>query len=102
MKHKNLNIEETANSDLGAVIGSFNWTSDEKLKLEQLGYSVFSHEKYPTARRGMYTLEKELLYNKIWYKVGKEGTAMDVDGDWGWCRSWSSYETFNDMLKNCR
>ncbi len=102
MENKTSTINETTNGIKSDVIGSFNWTSDEKLKLEQLGYNVFSHEKYPSASKGDYRLEKELLYNKIWYKVGEEGTAMDVDGDWGWCRSWSSYKTFEDMLKNCR
>lgn len=102
MGNKTLNNYKPPMAYISDVIGSFNWTSDEKLKLEQLGYSVFSHEKYPSASKGDYTLEKELLYNKIWYKVGEEGTAMDVDGDWGWCRSWSSYKTFEDMLKNCR
>jgi len=63
---------------------------------------VYCDEKYPSATKGGYRLEKELLYKKVSYNLGIEGTAIDVDGNWGWCRSWRRYETLDDALKNCR
>ena len=102
LEEQNLNESQNQQLNIGAVIGSFNWTSDEKEKLERLGYFVYCDEKYPSASKGDYKIEKELFYKKVSYNLGVEGTAMDVDGDWGWCRSWSRYETLDDALKNCR
>jgi len=33
------------------------------------------------------------------YEVGIEGTAMDIDGDWGWCRTWRSVKTLEEAIK---
>lgn len=32
------------------------------------------------------------------YSVGIEGTAMDVDGDWGWCRTWVNCKTLEEAI----
>jgi len=102
IEEQNLNELQKPQLNIGAVIGSFNWTSEEVAKLKDLGYFVYSDEKYPSASKGDYRIEKDLLYKKVSYNLGTEGTAMDCDGDWGWCRSWRRYETLDDALKNCR
>jgi hypothetical protein len=102
IEEQNLNELQKPQLNIPAVIGSFNWNSVERDKLKDLGYFVYSDEKYPSASKGDYRIEKELLYKKVSYNLGTEGTAMDCDGDWGWCRSWRRYETLDEALKNCR
>jgi hypothetical protein len=32
------------------------------------------------------------------YTVGIEGTAPDIEGDWGWCRTWRSVKTLEEAI----
>lgn len=33
------------------------------------------------------------------YKVGVEGTAYDVDGELGWCRTWHGTKSLEEAIK---
>jgi len=78
---------------------NINWSAEEVTKLKELGFFVFSHEKYPAVSKRTYEIQKQMIGGNVGYLVGEEGRAMDVDGDWGWCRSWSTKESLEDALK---
>lgn len=74
------------------------WTEAETSLLKERGFTAYGS----FADRHGITLHKEIKYNTMYYSVGIEGTAYDVDGDLGWCRSWSSYKSLDEALGACR
>lgn len=76
------------------------WTKEEENMLKSMGLLTYGS----WASKDDITFHKEERYRKgqIWYGVGKEGRAPDIDGDWGWCRSWSYYKTLEEAIKNCK
>ena len=71
-----------------------NFTEDEVKFLETNGYSVLKwfalKSNFPEINK-----RKSELYP---YEVGVEGMAMDVDGDWGWCRTWKLAKTLEEAI----
>lgn len=55
-----------------------------------LGYSAF-RPNYPNIDK-----DDSKLYP---FSVGIEGTATDVDGDSGWCRTWHRCATFEEAME---
>ncbi|MFA5953085.1 MAG: hypothetical protein WC812_00670 [Candidatus Pacearchaeota archaeon] len=101
------NLENLNQENITENIINLKWTEEEKSKLEEKEYFVYSSEEVSFARKKDIVIRKEfcryhLKKDKIEYYVGIEGTAMDVDGDWGWCCTWYDYKHFEDALKECR
>jgi len=71
-----------------------NFTKEETEFLESNGYSVL---KWFAWKGNLPKIDKTKseLYP---YEVGVEGTAMDVDGDWGWCRTWKKAKTLEEAI----
>jgi hypothetical protein len=75
---------------------SYPYFNKEEIEfLEKNGYSVLNWFAWKDKQPKIYKNNSKLYP----YEVGIEGTAMDVDGDWGWCRTWKLVETLEEAIK---
>jgi hypothetical protein len=72
-----------------------NFNDEETEFLKKNGYSVLNWFAWKENKPKIHKQKSELYP----YQVGIEGTAMDVDGDWGWCRTWHSVKTLDEAIK---
>lgn len=80
---------------------TIKWTELEIVFLKEKGYSHIS-DGYANGEN-KHTLWKEVdNLGRQFYRLDKEGTAMDVDGDIGYCLTRSSFRNFEDMKKHIR